>query len=170
MKSSNSFRSNEGTVRFAEPKDTPLILQFIRDLAEYEHLADQAEATEENLRRYLFQEKRAEVLICEYRGEPVGFALFFHNFSTFLGKPGIYIEDVFVKSEWRRCGFGTLLFKRITALAAERNCGRLEWACLDWNESSIKFYNAIGAVPLSEWTVYRISGTALKRQDPGLPP
>ncbi|MDR0562550.1 MAG: GNAT family N-acetyltransferase [Spirochaetaceae bacterium] len=162
MKSSSSSKSNDRAVRFAEPEDVPLLLQFIRGLAEYEDLTDQFTATPEGLKRHLFQEKRAEAVIGEYRGEPAGFALFFHTFSTFLGKPGIYIEDLFVKSEMRGRGIGKALLEFIAKLAAERNCGRLEWACLNWNEPSIRFYTRRGAVPLSEWTVYRVTGEHLK--------
>lgn len=161
MKSSNSSKSNSA-IRFAEPPDIPLILGFIRDLAEYEHLSDCVQAGEDDLRRHLFQEKRAEVLMCDYQGEPAGFALFFHNFSTFLGKPGIYIEDIFVKPAVRGRGLGTRLFQRIAELAVERQCGRLEWACLNWNEASIGFYQSLGAVPLAEWTTYRLTEAALK--------
>lgn len=156
------YRNEHTLIRFAEPQDASLVLQFIRALAEYEHLQDQVEATGENLSRFIFQEKKAEVLIGEYLGEPAGFALFFHNFSTFLGKPGIYIEDIFVKPELRGRGIGKRLLSAIAKLAAERNCGRLEWACLDWNEPSIKFYTRRGALPLSEWTTYRVTGEQLK--------
>lgn len=150
-------------VRYAEEKDVPLILEFIRGLAEYEHLLDQVEAGEEGLRTALFQDHIARVLICEYRGEPAGFALFFHNFSTFLGKPGIYIEDLFVKPELRGLGLGKLLLSLIAKIAEEENCGRLEWSCLNWNTPSITFYQSQGARPLSDWTIYRVSGEAIKK-------
>ena len=149
-------------LRSAEEKDTGLILEFIRGLAEYEHLLDQVEATEEGLRRHLFDERRAEVIIAEYDGVPGGFALYFHNFSTFMGKPGIYIEDLFVKPGLRGKGLGRALFARIAALAAEQGCGRLEWACLNWNEPSIAFYQAQGGRPLTEWTTFRLAGEALR--------
>ncbi|MDR2246437.1 MAG: GNAT family N-acetyltransferase [Treponema sp.] len=158
------FRINEDTVlRDAGEPDTPLILEFIRGLAEYEHLLDMVSATEADLAKYLFRERRAEVLIGEYQEKPAGFALYFHNFSTFLGRPGIYIEDLFVKPEYRGKGLGKALFARIAAIAVERDCGRLEWACLDWNEPSIKFYKSRGGRPLDEWTTYRLSGDALRK-------
>jgi GNAT superfamily N-acetyltransferase len=149
-------------LRFAEKEDAPLILEFIRALAEYEGLLDTVEAAEEGLRDYIFGEKMAEVIICEYDGKPAGFALFFHNFSTFLGRPGIYIEDLFVRPEFRGRGLGKLLLGFIAETAVRRNCGRLEWACLNWNEPSIKFYKSRGARPLSEWTSYRVTGEELK--------
>jgi GNAT superfamily N-acetyltransferase len=149
-------------LRFAEAEDTPLLLEFIRALAEYENLLDQVKATEGDLRRFLFEEKKAEALICEYDERPAGFALFFHNFSTFIGRPGIYIEDLFVKPELRGKGLGKLLLNFIAKLAVDRNCGRLEWACLNWNEPSINFYKSQGARPLSEWTTYRVVGEALR--------
>ncbi|MDR1565902.1 MAG: GNAT family N-acetyltransferase [Treponema sp.] len=148
-------------LRFAEEKDLPLILEFIRALADYEHLLDKVTATEQGLRQFLFEEKKAETVICEYRGEPAGFALFFHTFSTFLGKPGIYIEDLFVKPEYRGKGLGKTLLLYMARLAAERDCGRLEWACLDWNKPSIAFYKSQGALPLDEWTTYRLTGDTL---------
>ena len=151
------------TLRFAEEQDTALGLVFIRALAEYEHLLDKVTATEEGLRKSLFENKIAETIICEYDGQPVGFALFFHNFSTFMGKPGIYIEDIFVKPEYRGKGLGKLMLRFIARLAVERDCGRLEWACLDWNVGSIAFYKSHGAEPLSEWTTYRVTGEALSR-------
>jgi GNAT superfamily N-acetyltransferase len=156
------YRIDEHTlVRFAEKKDTPLILRFIRALAEYEHLADQVQADEKTLGKYIFDDKRAEVLICEHDGTPAGFALFFHNFSTFVGRPGIYIEDLFVFPEFRSRGLGKQLLVFMAKIAVDRNCGRLEWACLNWNEPSIAFYKSQGARPLSEWTTYRVTGEAL---------
>jgi GNAT superfamily N-acetyltransferase len=148
-------------LRTAGKKDVRLIREFILGLAEYEHLADQVSVTEEGLRESLFKKKAAEVIICEYDGAPAGFALFFHNFSTFLGKPGIYLEDLFVKPEFRGKGLGKHLLGFLAKLAVERGCGRFEWACLDWNEPSIKFYKSRGAVPQSGWTTYRVSGEAL---------
>ena len=153
------------TIRFASERDVPLILQFIRGLAEYERLTHEVTATEELLRETLFGARRvAEVIIGEYEGEPVGFALFFHNFSTFLGRPGIYLEDLFVRPEMRGRGFGRMLLTYLAKLARERNCGRLEWSVLDWNEPAIDFYKRLGAVAMEDWTVYRLSGEALDRQ------
>ncbi|MDR0624352.1 MAG: GNAT family N-acetyltransferase [Treponema sp.] len=157
-----TYKIDEHTLlRFAEKKDAPLLLQFIRALAEYEHLEDQVQAEEKNLKKYIFDDKRAEALICEYDGTPAGFALFFHTFSTFVGRPGLYIEDLFVKPEFRGRGLGKLLLVFTAKVAAERNCGRLEWACLNWNEPSIAFYKSQGARPLSEWTTYRVTGEEL---------
>ena len=137
-------------VRFAEEKDIAIILNFIRGLAEYEHLLDMVEIKEADLKKYLFEEKLIEALIGEYDGVPAGFALFFYNFSTFLGKPGIFIEDLFVKPEFRKKGLGKAFFCLLAKIAVERNCGRLEWACLDWNKPSIDFYQSQGAQPLDE--------------------
>lgn len=148
-------------LRFAEEKDIPLILRFIKELAEYEELLHEVVATEEVLRESLFRRKAAEVIIAEYEGEPVGFALFFHNFSTFLGRPGLYLEDLYVKPEMRGKGFGLTMLSFLAKLALERNCGRFEWWCLDWNGPSIKFYKNIGAVPMDEWTVFRVHDQAL---------
>ena len=150
------------SIRKAGKTDIPLVLDFINKLAEYERLSHEVVATEGDLERYLFgKEKVAEVLI-GYEGElPVGFALFFHNFSTFLGKPGIYLEDLFVLEEHRGKGYGTELLARLAALALERNCGRLEWAVLDWNESSIEFYKSLGAMKMDEWIVNRLTGENL---------
>jgi GNAT superfamily N-acetyltransferase len=167
IRNSRYVYSNEPIqLRFAEPQDSSLILQFIRELAAYEHLADQVEATEERLRQYLFEEKKGEALIGEYAGVPAGFSLFFHTFSTFLGKPGMYIEDLFIKPELRGRGIGKTLLSFIAGLAVERNCGRLEWACLNWNEPAIGFYLSHGALPLKEWTAYRITGAAIKTLAP----
>jgi GNAT superfamily N-acetyltransferase len=149
-------------LRFAAEEDVPLIMEFVRALAEYERLLDKVTATEEGLKKALFDLKIGETLICEYKGVPAGFAFYFHNFSTFVGKPGIYIEDLFVKPEFRGKGMGKLLLSRIAEIAVERDCGRLEWACLNWNEPSIAFYKSQGAVPLSDWTSYRVTGDALK--------
>jgi GNAT superfamily N-acetyltransferase len=157
-----TYQIDEHTLlRFAGPEDAALVLDFIRALADYEKLPDMVEATAEGLGKHLFEEKAAEVVICEYDGNPVGFALYFHNFSTFLGRPGIYIEDIFVKPPFRGRGLGKLLLSFIAKLARDRNCGRLEWACLDWNTPSIKFYKGQGAQPLDEWTTYRVTGKAL---------
>lgn len=148
-------------IRFAEEKDIPLILEFIRELAEYEKMLNEVTATEELLRESIFERKAAEVIIGEYEGAPVSFALFFHNFSTFLGKPGIYLEDLYVRPELRGKGIGKAMLSFLAGLAIERKCGRPEWWCLDWNEPSIRFYRKLGAVPMDEWTVYRVCGEAL---------
>lgn len=151
-------------IRRADQDDVPLILSFIRELAEYEKLLDEVVATEETLKESLFGERPvAEVVIGEWEEEPVAFALFFHNFSTFLGRPGLYLEDLFVKPEMRGKGIGKLLLSYLADLARERNCGRLEWWVLDWNEAAIEFYCSIGAVAMNEWTVYRVTGGALER-------
>ncbi len=149
--------------RFAREGDVPLILDFIRRLAAYEHMEDQVTATEELLREGIFEKKKAEVLFALEDGRPVGFALFFHNFSTFLGRAGLYLEDLFVLPEYRGRGYGKALLRRLAAIAAERGCGRLEWWCLDWNRPSIDFYLSLGAVPMDEWTVYRLTGDTLDR-------
>lgn len=150
-------------IRAASEGDVPLILQFIRDLAEYERLSHKVVATEEQLRASLFGSPRfAEVIIGEDDGAPVGFALFFHNYSTFLAQPGIYLEDLFVKPEARGQGYGKALLVRLAQLARERGCGRVEWAVLNWNQPSIDFYKALGAAPMDEWTVYRLTGDALE--------
>lgn len=154
--------SMEGiTLRMAVQEDTGLILGFIRQLAAYEHMSDQVEATEELLRDSLFKRHAAEVLIAEYYGEPAGFALFFHNMSTFRGLPGIYLEDLFVNPAYRGRGIGKSLLVRLAALAVERKCGRVEWTCLDWNTPSIGFYQSLGAKPQEAWTIYRLDGDAL---------
>jgi GNAT superfamily N-acetyltransferase len=149
------------TIRFAEIEDVPLILEFIKELAEYEHMSEDVVATEEILTETIFHHKKAEVLIGEYQQKPVAFALFFHNFSTFLGRPGIYLEDLFVKPEARGMGIGTIMLSYLATLTKERNCGRLEWSCLDWNEPSIKFYKQMGSTSMDEWTVYRVHGQSL---------
>ena len=149
-------------IRPATEGDVPLILQFIRDLAEYERLSHKVVANEERLRASLFGNPRyAEVIVGEEDGAAVGFALFFHNYSTFLAQPGIYLEDLFVKPEARGRGYGKALLARLAQLARERGCGRVEWAVLDWNAPSIAFYKALGALPMDEWTVFRLTGDAL---------
>jgi len=151
-------------IRSATPADVPLILELIHALAEYERLAHQCVATEVRIRESLFgPHPAAEVLIAELEGRAVGFALFCHNFSTFLARRGIWLEDLFVKPEYRGHGVGRALLVRLAALAVERDCGRLEWAVLDWNESAIGFYKGIGAVPLDDWTTFRVTGEALSR-------
>lgn len=150
-------------LRFAEMDDVPLILEFIRELAIYERMLPDVVATEEALRESLFERKMAEVIIGELQGKPVAFALFFYNFSTFLGRPGIYLEDLFVKPEMRGQGIGEIILSFLAKLAIERKCGRLEWWCLDWNEPSVKFYRHLGAVPMDDWTVYRVSDEGLNK-------
>ncbi len=150
------------TIRTATEADCPRILSFIRALAEYEKMSDQAVATEALLREWIFEKHRAEVLFACEDGTEVGFALFFHNFSTFLGRAGIYLEDLFVLPGYRGKGYGKALLKRLARIAAERGCGRLEWTCLDWNEPAIAFYRSLGAVPMDEWTTYRIAGANLE--------
>ncbi|WP_185535801.1 GNAT family N-acetyltransferase [Listeria booriae] len=147
--------------RFAAEGDVPLVLRFIKELAEYEGMLDQVVATEEALHEWLFEKEKAEVLIGEYDGESVGFALFFHNFSTFLGRSGIYLEDLYVQPNVRGKGFGKAFLKRLAEIAVERGCGRLEWWCLDWNKPSIDFYLKMGAEAMEDWTVYRIAGETL---------
>ncbi|WP_221638254.1 GNAT family N-acetyltransferase [Listeria booriae] len=149
--------------RFAAEGDVPLVLRFIKELAEYEGMLDQVVATEEALHEWLFEKEKAEVLIGEYDGESVGFALFFHNFSTFLGRSGIYLEDLYVQPNVRGKGFGKAFLKRLAEIAVERGCGRLEWWCLDWNKPSIDFYLKMGAEPMEDWTVYRIAGETLTK-------
>ena len=149
-------------IRFATVQDVPTILQFIRELAEYEHMTDQVVATEALLTEWIFTRQKAEVLLAEDGGEAVGMALFFHNFSTFLGRAGIYLEDLFVKPEHRKKGYGKALLRRLAQITVERGCGRLEWSCLDWNTPSIEFYRSVGAVPMDEWTVYRLTGEKLR--------
>ena len=151
-------------IRPADETDVPLILSFIRQLAEYEKLLNECVATESILRASLFGSRpSAEVLLAFSDDRPVGFAVFFHNFSTFLGRPGIYLEDLFVIPEMRGRGFGKALLVHLARLAKERNCGRLEWSVLDWNEPSIQFYKKLGAVAMNDWTVYRVTGDALNR-------
>jgi GNAT superfamily N-acetyltransferase len=151
-------------IRAATEADVPLILRFIRELAEYERLAHEVVATEEILRESLFGARRyAEVVIAEEDGEPAGFALFFHNFSTFRGRPGIYLEDLYVRPEMRGRGTGRALLAHLAALAVERGCGRLEWWVLDWNEPAIRFYRSLGAQAMDDWTVFRVAGDALRR-------
>lgn len=148
--------------RQAVREDVPLILYFIRALAEYEKMSDEVVATEEILGEWLFDKQKAEVLFAVVDEKEVGFALFFHNFSTFLGRAGIYLEDLFVYEEYRGFGVGKVLLKQLAKLAAERGCGRLEWACLNWNQPSIDFYLSLGAEPMKDWTVYRVTGDTLK--------
>ena len=148
--------------RFATKEDTGLILEFIRALAVYEKMEGQVVATEELLKEWIFEKGKAEVIFAVCDGKEVGFALFFHNFSTFLGRAGIYLEDLFVLPEYRGKGFGKGLLKVLAKITKERGCGRLEWSCLDWNEPSIEFYKALGALPMDDWTVYRVTGDTLE--------
>lgn len=149
--------------RFAKEGDEAKVLYFIKELASYEKMLEEVVATEELLREWLFEKQKAEVLFAMKDGEEIGFALFFHNFSTFLGRAGIYLEDLYVKPEYRGCGYGKALLKKLACIALERGCGRLEWWCLDWNQPSIDFYIAMGAEPMKDWTVYRLAGEALGR-------
>lgn len=151
-------------IRAAGGADVPVILSFIRKLAAYERLSHEVTATEELLRETLFGARpRAEVAIGYFHEEAVGFVLFFHNYSTFLARPGLYIEDLFVDESYRRRGFGRALLLYVARLAKERHCGRLEWAVLDWNAPAINFYKQLGALAMDQWTVFRVSGTALKQ-------
>lgn len=148
--------------RTAQEKDTALILNFIKELAEYEKMSDQVVADEKLLREQIFDKKNAEVIFSVEDGTEVGFALFFHNFSTFVGRAGLYLEDIYVKPEFRGRGHGKALIVELARIAVERNCGRMEWSCLDWNRPSIDFYLSLGAEPMSEWTVYRLTGDKLR--------
>ena len=149
--------------RHAERTDCALILEFIRELADYEHMLGEVIADAETLEHWLFDKEKAEVIFAVEDGEKVGFALFFHNFSTFLGRAGIYLEDLYVKPEYRGRGYGKALLTELAKIAVSRGCGRLEWWCLDWNKPSIDFYRSMGAEPMNDWTVYRISGDTLKK-------
>lgn len=151
----------ELTFRYAKRTDSALILRFIKALAEYEKMLDEVIADETTIEEWIFDKQKAEVIFAIADGREVGFALFFHNFSTFLGRAGIYLEDLFVFPEYRGKGYGKALLKRLAAIAVERKCGRLEWWCLDWNQPSIDFYLSLGAEPMSDWTVYRITGDTL---------
>jgi GNAT superfamily N-acetyltransferase len=150
-------------IRPAMPADVPLVTSMVRELAEYEKLADLAVATDADFARELFgPSPKAYALIVEHEGQPAGFALYFYNFSTFLGRPGIYIEDVFIRPEFRRNGYGRKIFKYLANKALAEGCGRMEWWVLDWNEPAIAFYRGLGAMPMDEWTVQRLTGDALK--------
>lgn len=152
------------TLRAATPADTPVILACIRGLAEYERLADEAVGTEAQIRETLFGSKpNAEVILAFEGQEPAGFALFFHNYSTFLTRPGLYLEDLFVYPRFRGRGLGKLLLTRLAQIAVERECGRFEWAVLDWNEDAIRFYESMGATQMRDWRIYRLTGPALER-------
>ncbi|MFQ5448354.1 MAG: GNAT family N-acetyltransferase [Saprospiraceae bacterium] len=156
------------TMRPATADDVPLILQFIKDLAEYERLSHLVVATEEQLRKTLFGERQVAEVILGFEGDaPAALALFFHNYSTFLGQPGIYLEDLFVRPEFRRRGYGKIMLSQLARIAVERDCGRLEWSVLDWNQPAIDFYKSLGAKPMDEWTVFRLAGDSLKAMGAG---
>ena len=150
------------SIRFAKREDTKLILKFIKQLAEYEKMSDEVVASEELLEQWIFDKQKAEVIFALEDGKEVGFALFFHNFSTFLGRAGIYLEDLFVEPQYRGKGYGKALLKKLASIAVERGCGRLEWWCLDRNKPSIDFYLSLGAQPMNDWTTYRITGDTLQ--------
>ena len=150
------------SIRRAEEKDCGLILYFIRELAAYERMSGEVVATEELLREWLFEKHSAEVLFACENGKEVGFALFFHNFSTFVGRAGLYLEDLYVLPEYREKGYGKALLRRLAAIAVERGCGRMEWVCLDWNKPSMDFYRSLGARPMDEWTIWRVAGETLE--------
>ncbi len=157
------MKINNLDIRPANINQTPLILKLIKELAVYEKLLDIVVTTEEDLRDTLFgKNKAAEVVIGYYEDKPVGYALFFYNYSSFVGRPGLYIEDIYVRQEHRGKGFGKAFLVYLARIARERNCGRMEWAVLDWNEPSIKFYKKLGAVPLDEWTVFRLNRDAME--------
>ena len=147
--------------RNAGRKDVPLILRFIKKLADYEKMSDEVVADEKTLEMWIFDKQKAEVIFALEDGKEVGFALFFHNFSTFLGRAGLYLEDLYVDKEYRGKGYRKALLKKLASIAVERGCGRLEWSCLDWNKPSIDFYLSVGARPMSDWTVYRVTGDTL---------
>lgn len=160
--------SQKLTFRYATENDTALILQFIKGIAEYEKMLDQVIATESLLQENLFEKQRAEVIFASIDQKEIGFALFFHNFSTFKGKSGLYLEDLFVWPQYRGHGYGKAIFKELVRIAVERNCGRMEWVCLNWNQPSIDFYLSLGARALSDWTTYRLDETGLKKLNNGL--
>ena len=154
---------NDLKFRFADENDVPKILYFIKELADYEKMGDQVVADEGLLKEWIFEKKKAEVVFAVKDATEIGFALFFHNFSTFLGKAGLYLEDLYVKPEYRGKGVGKALLRKLADIAVSRGCGRFEWWCLDWNRPSIDFYISMGAEPMSDWTVYRISGDRLTK-------
>ncbi|MBP8640279.1 MAG: GNAT family N-acetyltransferase [Oscillospiraceae bacterium] len=155
--------NNEIKFRNALESDTGLILEFIKDLAAYEKMSEDVVATEDKLHQWIFVQQKAEVFFALEGDKEVGFALFFHNFSTFLGRAGIYLEDLFVLPEYRGKGYGKSILQQLAKITVERGCGRLEWACLDWNQPSIDFYLSLKAQPLNDWTVYRLSGDSLNQ-------
>lgn len=149
------------SIRRAEEKDCGLILYFIKELAAYERMSGEVVATGELLKEWLFEKRSAEVLFACENGREVGFALFFHNFSTFVGRAGLYLEDLYVLPEYRGRGYGKAILKRLAAIAVERGCRRMEWVCLDWNKPSMDFYRSLGAIPMDEWTIWRVTGETL---------
>ena len=151
----------ETNFRYADRNDVPLILGFVKELADYEKMQNEVVADEKTLEEWIFDRQKAEVIFALEDGKEVGYALFFHNFSTFLGRAGIYLEDLYVQPEYRGKGYGKALLKKLASIAVERGCGRLEWSCLDWNKPSIDFYLSLGAEQMSEWTVYRLAGDTL---------
>lgn len=157
----NNKNMSNTQFRFATENDTSLIIEFIRGIAEYEKMEDEMIADEALIREWIFERKKAEVIFALEDGKEVGFAVFFHNFSTFLGRAGIYLEDLFVKPEYRGRGHGKALIKELARITVERGCGRLEWCCLDWNKPSIDFYLSLGARQMNEWTTYRLAGESL---------
>ncbi len=152
----------ELSFRYTTKEDAEKILEFIKELATYENMLDDVVATKELLVEWLFEKEKAEVMFVLENNVPIGYILFFHNFSTFLGRSGIYLEDVYVRPEYRGKGYGKAALKKLAQIAVERGCGRLEWVCLDWNRPSIDFYLSLGAQAMDEWTVYRLSGDELK--------
>ncbi len=153
----------EVTFRQAKAGDEALVLEFIRGIAQYEKMLDEVVATEESIREWMVEKKMVEVIFAEAEGDTVGFALYFQNFSTFVGRAGLYLEDIFVKPQYRKKGYGKAIFKKLAQIAVERGCQRFEWVCLDWNQPSIDFYRSMGAVPMDQWTIYRLSGDAIKK-------
>lgn len=149
--------------RYATEEDVSTILYFIKELASYEKMLNEVVATEELLREWIFKKKKAEVIFALEEGKEIGFALYFHNISTFLGRAGIYLEDLYVKPEYRGKGYGKAILKKLAQIAVERGCGRLEWACLDWNQPSIDFYTSLGAEPMKDWTTYRVADDTLHK-------
>lgn len=155
--------NQEFTIRKASIEDAELVLEFIKAIADYEKMSDEVIATKETLEEFVFTKKAADVFIGECDGVPCGFALFFENFSTFIGRTGIHLEDLFVYPEYRGRGYGKKLFKAVAKEAVDRGCQRLEWVCLDWNKPSIDFYLSLGATPMSEWTTYRLAGEDIEK-------
>jgi GNAT superfamily N-acetyltransferase len=160
----NMESDNKVGFRNAERKDVGLILKFIKGIADYEHMSDEVVATEQLLEEWIFDKHAADVIFVMEDGIEVGFALYFYNFSTFVGRAGLYLEDIFVWPEYRGKGYGKALFEKLASIAVEKGCGRFEWVCLDWNEPSIRFYRSMGARPMSDWTIYRLDGDALKQR------
>ena len=158
----NKTMKKDVTFRYADRKDTGLILKFIKELAEYEHMAEEVVADEKTLEEWIFDKQKAEVIFAIADEKEVGFALVFHNFSTFLGRAGLYLEDLYVLPYYRGKGYGKAILKKLASIAVERKCGRLEWWCLDWNKASIDFYLSLRAEPMKDWTVYRLVGDTLK--------